>query len=118
MTVQTVDMTFETLHDLEGGKYAALLRNHLANLARDCIDRPMDDKERTLTIQFRMKPVLDPETRDCERVDMSLEMKSKVPVFRTKKFQLRPHNRGFLINRDFPDDLDQPALFPDGDDAA
>lgn len=115
MAVQTVDVDFRALHELEGGRYATLLRHHLANLARDCMDRPGDDKERVLTIQFRMKPEMDEDTRDCEKVNMTIEMKSKVPVFRTKKFQLRPHAKGFMINRDFPDDIDQPSLFPEAD---
>lgn len=86
MTVQTVDVTFETLHDLEGGKYAALLRNHLANLARDCIDRPMDDKERTRPVDTEQRRAI----TDLHNLRDQIE----------KQHWLNVHFRAFRLSHD------------------
>lgn len=114
--VQELDLTFGALDQIDSGKIALLLKRHLANVAQDCVNRPSDDAKRKVTMEFTFTPVLDPDTRECETVKCQIECKSKVPTFRSKKYEMRVHKTGFAFNRDFPDDLDQPPLFDDSHD--
>lgn len=108
--VQEVDLTFESLHDLDNGRIAALLKRHLANVAQDCMNRPSDEAARKVTLDFVFKATMDPDSRECERVWCEVECKSKVPVYRSKPIEMRVHRTGFTYNRDFPDTLDQAPL--------
>ncbi len=118
--VETVQLDFRSLADLHDERIAKLLRLHLQKIAQDCMDRPGDPAKRKVTLEFIAEPVLD-EHGQCETVKLEIECKSKVPTFRSKKFEMRVTKAGFLFNKDFPDDIDQPALFPgdekDGGDA-
>lgn len=108
-----VDLNFSNLKHLDEGRIDKLLMHHLGNIARDCINRPNDKKEREVHLVFRAKPEPDPDTGDAVSAAVEIECKSKVPVYRSRKFQMRLKNGGFTYNQDFPDDLKQPSLFPE-----
>lgn len=110
--VQEMDLTFSAIELLDEGKIAKLLKRHLTQVAQDCVNRPADDSARKVMLQFEFRPILDPDTRECDLVKCEIECKSKVPTFRSKKYEMRVHRSGFAFNADFPDDLDQPSLFP------
>lgn len=113
MSVQHVDLTFESLEELDNGRIAVLLKRHLANIAQDCMNRPTDASKRKVALEFNFTPIPDPETRECDSVAVEIECRSKVPVYRSRVFQMSVHRTGFVFNRDFPDHLDQQPLFED-----
>lgn len=107
------NVTFAALDEMDHGRLSKLLARHLATLSNDCMNRPDDTTPRKLTIELVMKPTMDKETRECERVWTEIEMKSKVPVYRSAPIPMRPHKSGFFFNKDIPEDLDAQSLFRD-----
>lgn len=115
MNTRHADLSFETLPALDE-KLVLLLRKHLANVAQDCISRPGDETARKVCLEFIFKPTRDPDTGECDVVNCEVECKSKVPIYRSRVYPMRVHKSGFLFNRDFPEELDQPPLFTDPED--
>lgn len=113
--INEVDLCFSSMEGLDEGRINKLLMHHLANVARDCINRPMDKSARKVTLEFQVKPEPDPSTGDANTATVEIECKSKVPVYRSRRFEMRLKNNGLSFNQDFPDDLNQPSLFPDGE---
>lgn len=112
MAIQEMDLTFQSLEDLYEGRIAILLKRRLAMVAQDCMNRPGDKTKRKVTLEFCFEPVPDPDDLSvCERVNCELECKAKLPVYRSRPIQMRPHNSGFIFNQDFPDDINQQTLF-------
>lgn len=60
-------------------------------------------------------PTADPDTGECDGCKVEIEAKSKVPLYRTKAYEMRVTNAGMTFNRDFPDSRDQPSLLPNED---
>ncbi len=111
--IQECDLTFESLENMSDGKIALLFKRHLATAAADCVNRPNDKAKRDVTLKFSFSPVPDHDDLTlCERVDCEIECKAKVPVYRSRIIQMRPHKSGFIYNQDFPGELDQPSLYP------
>lgn len=110
--VQEIDLSLGALEQMDSGKIARLVKSHLQKLSADCLNRPADDTARTMNVEFSFTPVLDPDSGDCETAKLRINVKSKVPTFRSKSYECRVGQKGFSFNQDFPDDLDQPALFP------
>lgn len=108
--VQEVPLNFETLTELDSGKINMLVTRHLALIANDCMNRPGDKNKRKVTLEFYAEPILE-EDGQCERCKIEVECKSKVPTFRSRRFEMRVTKGGFLFNKDFPSELDQPSLY-------
>ncbi|TWT63161.1 hypothetical protein [Rubinisphaera italica] len=88
MPIQERDLTFESLEAMSDGRIAMLLKRHLQNVAADCMNRPHDKAKRKVVLEFIFVPVPDVDDMTvCDRVDMEIECKSKVPTFRTKVIQ-------------------------------
>ena len=113
--VQEVPLDFAHLQNIDDGKVDALLRFHLQRVAQDCQNRPGDKTKRKVTLEFSAMPVPD-ESGEAFEAYVQIEVKSKLPVHRTKAFAMRLGRNGFAYNQDFPEDLDQPSLFPQRDD--
>lgn len=117
--VQEADLTFASLEELDDGRIGKLLKRHFANVSNDCMNRPTDPAKRKVIVEFAFSPVYDAELRECEVVKVTIEAKSKVPTFRSKKYEMRPHKSGFAFNQDFPDKHDQqPLPFGESDGTA
>jgi hypothetical protein len=109
--VEEVPLDFENLAELDNHKISMLLTRHLALISQDCINRPGDKTKRKVVLEFYAEPTQD-DDGSCDGVHMEIECRSKVPTFRSKRFMMKASRNGFLFNRDFPDAIDQPPLFP------
>jgi hypothetical protein len=107
---QEVPLDFTNLAHLDEGRINKVLLLHLQRTAGDCIARPGDKTKRKVSLEFTIEPIID-ETGDCAEARIEVECKSKVPVHRSKPYSMRVSNRGFAFNADFPDSIDQQALF-------
>lgn len=112
---QEVLLDFTNLGHLDEERINRLLKFHISNIARDCINRPGDKTKRKVTLEFYVSPIPDPDTGEATTAGVQIECKSKVPVFRSKRYEMRLSNAGLTFNADFPDDIDQPSLFPKDD---
>lgn len=92
-------------------RIGALFDRQVERICQDCIDRPTDKTSRKLVVEFLIEPVLDPESRACETVRLTVEAKAKVPVYRTPVYQCLVTNKGLKFNADTPDSADQQPLF-------
>lgn len=114
MAVKLCQLTLETAFKLDP-KLGVLVKKQLAAVAQDCMNRPHEKTGRNVILEFTCEPVLDPNSGSCDRVDLYVEVKSKVPTFSTSKFPMKPTAGGFLFNEEVPDAIDQPAI-PFGED--
>lgn len=87
-----------------------LFQKQITRVAQDCLDRPLDAKERKVILEFQVKPQIDPETGDCDSVDVSIASEVKTPPYKTKAFPMRPTKAGLVFNAEVPDDLNQRGL--------
>jgi hypothetical protein len=114
-------LTLESLKDLDTGKARMAFDKELKRCVQDCIDRPNDESARTVTMQLSLKPVSD--GQECDGCKGEFEIKSKVPVRRTRAYHFGIKTTGALyFNEDSLDNADQATLFdgdpPDGKSAA
>jgi hypothetical protein len=110
-----LQLDFTNLAKLDNGRVDRLLRFHLQRIAQDCLSRPGDANNRKVTLEFSVKPMCSPDG-ECEGVHVEIEAKSKTPVYRTKKYEMRVSNSGLLFNADFPDSINQQSLLHAEDD--
>jgi hypothetical protein len=114
--VELVPVSFENLESLDDGRQAAAFKRHMARVAQDCIDRPGDSTARVITLKLSIKPVIGQDGQ-CERCFMEMEQKSSIPVYRSRPFEMDVTKGGLRFNKDFPDTIDQPPLFPSETDS-
>lgn len=108
--VEQVPLNFENLADLDAGRIGKLLQKHIKRAAADCIDRPGDKKARKVTLQFTMKPVMNSDG-DADTAHVEIQCKSDVPTNVSMTFPMLLSGKdGLLFNKDFPEELHQPAL--------
>lgn len=105
-------LTLESLKDLDYGKAFVAFQAHLTRAAQDCLDRPGDQKARSVQFQIALVPVLDPGTLDCSTVKAQIQVTSKVPVHRTKVYEMGLRkNGGLVFSEDSPEAIDQTTFF-------
>ncbi len=104
-----VALKFENMKHLSDGKVSALLAKHLQRASQDCIDRPGDTHARKVLLEFCFTPHVDQEG-NCDKVTCEVEARTKVPVYRSTKIEMKPTAAGFLFNPDF-DEIDQQKMF-------
>ena len=114
--VKLEQLKLETLGVVDP-KIEVLFQKHVRHVVEDCMNRPHDGTARTISVEFALTPIPNPDDGSCDEVHVAVAAKSKVPTFRTKAFPMRPTKAGLLFNREVPENLDQPALgFNEGDD--
>ena len=105
------ELTLQALMDsLDGGRVATAFQTQLRRCIADCEDRPANGKDRVVTMQFKMVPILD-EDGFCDEVSGKFHVSSTVPNLRSKacSFGLRKTKKGpQLIFNDLSDGDIQP----------
>ncbi len=105
-------LTMENLNQLDFGAAEAALVWHLRRCVLDCMDRPLVGKERTVTMQFHVKPIPDAAGREvvCAECAVQIVLTSAVPKHRTRVYTMRAQNDGQLTfaseTPENPDQLD------------
>lgn len=107
--------SLDTLKALDGGKAALAFDEHVKRAALDCMDRPGDKAARTVTLEIKLTPVMEP-GGDCTEVTAQIKATSAVPKHQTKPYSFGLRRGGMLVfNEDAVDNINQ-ATFMDGDD--
>lgn len=99
-------LTLSTMKGLDFGALEEAFNRELSRLVKDCDERPLDDKPRTLTLAVKMIPKADTSGRNvvCDNIDVELEIVGKVPVTRSKIFTMKPkHDGALMFHPDLPD---------------
>ena len=110
--IKMEELTLQTVMDLDP-TIGAVFSKIMHDLARDCENRPYDSKARTCALKFCLTPVLDEATGALDYIEFETEGKPGIPVYRTRKAQLRSDQGHLFFNRDLPDAIDQQSLFHD-----
>lgn len=108
--------SLENLKMLDFGVIGAAFDAEMQRVVRDCMDRPLDDKPRTVSITFNVTPKPDLSRAsgvvDCEKVSVECDITSKVPPRRTKIYEMTPKQDGTAVfHPDLPDDADGHTLY-------
>jgi hypothetical protein len=95
--------SFKELSEMDGGRIALAVDRAIKRVAEDCEDVPGEKQKRTVNLQIEMKPVLDP-AGFCERVDVAIQVKEKVPTRKSRVYDFGLRKNGVLTYQ--PDALD------------
>jgi len=112
-SVERLQLSIQSLDELDNGIVALQFLRHLQRAANDCLDRPGDKTTRKVTLEFSFSPVCD-QSGTADTAACVAEIKSKIPVHRSKTYEMGLSKAGFTFNRDVPENLNQSVLFPAG----
>lgn len=101
-----IELTLESLKDLDFGKVEVAFRRHLKRAVDDCMDRDMDHTARVVALVFKLAP----EKRQggpADRVLLQCQVTSKVPPHASAVFRCAPRRGGQLAFKADCEDVDQ-----------
>jgi len=105
-----IEVTLRTLKDLDFGKLDEAFKRQMRACVTDCLDRPGDTSARSVELKFVLAPDAD-QGGTCEKVNLQVHIRSKVPAHRTRLFVCEPRTTGALVvNAESPEDPAQRTL--------
>jgi len=99
---------------IDGGKVVAAIDAEIQSLSKDCIDRPLDDGDRVLTLKIRLTPRVDIKAgqRECTEVNVAFDLDNKIPTRKSAEYEMAVRSTGTMVfNPASPSDLRQEPLF-------
>jgi hypothetical protein len=112
------EFSLENLRALDFGAVNLAFKEELERAVRDCMDRPLLEKPRTVNIRFVLKPECETNNKkagqaiDCDHVALQGFVESILPKQITQVYNMRPTKKGKLFfNPDVPEDPDQETLY-------
>lgn len=109
-------MSLESLNSLDDGRVSMAFLHELKRAVADCMDRPGDKTAREVSLVFKLKPIIDESTGQCDMVNGDFKIKSKVPERKSKTYNFGVRKGGQLVfNENSPQAVDQKTIF-DGDE--
>ena len=107
-------LELNSLGELDDGRVLIAFGHELKRAVMDCMDRPGDKTSRTVNMELKLTPVIGPEGQ-CDSVAGEFQIKSKVPVRKSKSYDFNVNRAGQLIySSTSPDNIDQ-TTFDDVD---
>lgn len=114
-----LQLDLENLKVLDDGRLAAAFEQELKHVVLDLMDRPGDDRERSVSFKVKFKPICD-EAGQCESVNVQLDIGSKLPSRKSRVYDMkaRKSQRGpmLVFNEMSLDNADQTTIFDDLDE--
>lgn len=113
------ELTLETLPELAHGKLGKAFARESKRMIRDCIDRPGDDRLRTLTVTLAFKPiaVVDGQCVTCEGAKAIAKIRGKSPDYETQEIDLGVRENGSAVfSPTCPENHRQMAMFDEPDE--
>lgn len=116
-----VKLDLEQLKVLDDGRIAAAFEQELKHVILDLMDRPGDDRARSVSLKVNFKPICD-ETGTCESVNVQVDIGSKLPARKSRVYDMRARKsqKGpmLVFNEDSLDNADQQTFFDGESDHA
>lgn len=100
---------FKALTELDDGRIGKTIDQALDRMYADLDDRPLSDKERSITLKISLAPVADDKGL-LDDVDVAFKIVEKVPQRESKTYRMQARNGALLFNEMSPDDPDQQTL--------
>lgn len=82
-------LNFEGLVGLDEGRVAKLLLLHLDRVSQDIYNRPHEMGEREIILSLKFKPKKTINNEPSERVNCTIDCKTKTPIWRTSEYDMR-----------------------------
>lgn len=106
----------ESLPEFDGGRIAAAVEQELKKAALDCMDRPAEERARTVNLQFELCPVRD-EHGQCEGVTLDFQIVGKCPTRKSKTYHLGiKQTGGLFFSEHSPENVNQKTIMDGGSD--
>lgn len=105
-----MELTLTSLDQLDDGRVAKAFLHELKRAVQDCMDRPGDDKARTVSLELKITPVVSTANGilEMEGANGEFSIKSKVPDRKSKTYSFRANKKGQLAySSTSPEDADQ-----------
>ena len=92
-------LSADTLSKLDHGRAAAALNTAIQKAVRDCLERPGDDRARTVTLQMTVKPISEVIQNEisCEGATGQYKVKVAVPDWESQKLGFGVKQNGDLV---------------------
>ena len=92
-------LSADTLSRLDHGRAAAALNTAIKKAVTDCLERPGDDRARTVTMQLSVKPVSDVIQNEitCEGATGNYKVKVTLPDWESNKLDFGVKQNGDLV---------------------
>ena len=109
--------TLTTLKELDFGKIPAVFDAAISRCVADCEDRPLDDKNRVVTLKVIMAPKIDAGGSgvSIDGVMLGVEITDSIPKRRTQVYEMKPTkigaNHGLMFHPEAPEDPDANLLY-------
>lgn len=100
-----IELSFSSMADLDQGTLNSLLAWHLQCVMRDLKSRPWEKKARLVTFTLNFTPRLNA-MGDLSKVALAIAAKHKLPIHQTEVYEVAASDKGFVVNADFPSELD------------
>lgn len=81
-------LDLENLKILDDGRLDAAFASELKHVVLDLMDRPGDDRERSVTFKVKFKPVCD-DRGECESVNVVVDIASKMPTRKSRVYDMQ-----------------------------
>jgi hypothetical protein len=102
-------LSLENLERLDFGIARETFDQQIKRIALDCLDRPESTDPRKVIMEVIVRPIKEQKT--CEHVDVQIKVKSSIPEYHTKVYDMKMRANGLIIfNEDSPDNPDQSTI--------
>lgn len=71
MPIVTETLKLETIKDIDP-RIEGVFQYHVERARADCLNRPTDKTERKIIVEFTFEPIMDPESRECDAINMTV----------------------------------------------
>lgn len=101
MSGELLNLTLETLKDLDGGRPALAFQHSVEQAVLDCKDRPLDNRPRKITLELILTPLAEesdiPGNFNLCGVMGTFRCKAAIPVRQTKVYNFGLSRQGKLF---------------------
>jgi hypothetical protein len=112
--VAVVQLDLANLKIMDDGRIEAAFAQEMKHVVLDLMDRPGDDRERSITLKVKFSPVMDV-TGELDSVDVQMDIGSKMPSRKSRVYDMkaRRSQKGpmLVFNEDSLDNADQTTIF-------
>jgi len=115
------ELTLGNLKDLDFGKASTTFEVALQRAVKDCLDRPGDDRARTVVLEMKITPVKEilGNTLSCEGAKGVFRIKCTLPNWETQVVDFGVRSNGKLVfNEDSPRDHRQQTFLGEEEENA
>lgn len=92
-------LTADTIKHLDRGALAAAIDHAITQAVKDCLDRPADERKRTVSLAIDLTPVSETHGQviSCEGATGAYKVKLKIPDWESNKLDFGVKANGHLV---------------------